>query len=78
MVIHRLKNLIGLCACEGCSSRFTGTTIELSFTSQETGRPVKAPFNLRRFRLCEDCTWELMDGLAKLKKEGELIDAKTT
>lgn len=57
MSIKRYKNLIGLCACEGCRNRFINC-ITIRF-EKKGGKIVKAPFNIRRFWCCEDHTWAL-------------------
>lgn len=57
MNIKRIKNFIGLCACEGCRKRLENC-IEIKF-NKKGGKTVKPPFNVRRFWLCDDHTWEM-------------------
>ncbi len=69
MRIHRLKNIIGLCASEGCRNKFEDC-LSFKFNNEKTGKTVKAPFNLRRFCLCSDCTIEIIRVLKDLEKRG--------
>lgn len=63
MRIKRVKNFIGLCACEGCRKRLINH-IEIKF-EKRGGKTVKPPFNVRRFWVCEDHTWELANDILK-------------
>lgn len=69
MNIIRIKNFIGLCACEGCRKHFK-ICVELKF-KKIGGNIVKPPFYLRRFWLCEDHTWEISHELLKAGGEYE-------
>lgn len=66
MKIKRLKNIIGLCACEGCPNHFE-ILVKVEFKNKKD-KPVYTPFKLRKFRLCEDCAAELIDELAQRMK----------
>lgn len=69
MRIHRLKNIIGLCACEGCRNKHEDC-ISIKLNNEKTGKTVKTPFNLRKFCLCNDCTIELTRVLKDIEKKG--------
>ena len=57
MKILRVKNFIGLCACEGCRKRIENR-ISIKF-HKKGGKTINPPFNVRRFWLCDDHTWEM-------------------
>ncbi len=63
MTIKRVKNFIGLCACEGCRKRFK-VCIEITI-NKKGGKTVKPPFNIRRFWLCDDHTWDITHEILK-------------
>lgn len=68
MEINRFKNFIGLCACKGCRNRFINR-IKITFNTKG-GKTIKAPFNIRKYWLCDEHTWELAHDL--LKAGGEM------
>ena len=55
MRLNTFKNYIGLCACKGCFNRLE-VKIEVE-TENEAGVKVLK----KRFWLCHDCTWKLLE-----------------
>lgn len=69
MTVKRVKNFIGLCACEGCKKCFK-VCIDIKFNKKGV-KTVKPPFNVRRFWLCDDHTWDLSH---EILKAGGVLD----